>query len=75
MLSTHWVKRSAFGNSYILLSMCYVEIDCILILIFFVLFCFVCVLFVLVSNLLNSDTCSLNIYNNLVKVKMGKYVL
>ena len=23
------------------------------------------------SNLLNSDTCSLNIYNNLVKVKMG----
>ena len=25
-------KSSAFGNSYILLSMCYVEIDCILIL-------------------------------------------
>ena len=47
-------KSSAFGNSYILLSMCYVEIDCILILtliLFFVffLFCFVLVCFICLS--------------------------
>ena len=31
-------KNSALGNSHILLSMCFVEIDCILILILFFLF-------------------------------------
>ena len=50
------LKSSAFGNSHIWLSMCYVEIDCILILtliLFFVflffLFCFVLVCFICLS--------------------------
>ena len=48
MLSADWVKSSAFGNSHILLSMCFVEIDCILILILFLflfLFEFLCFVF------------------------------
>ena len=39
-------KSSAFGNSHILLSMCFVEIDCILILFLFLFLfeflCFIC---------------------------------
>ena len=52
MSSTHWVKSSALGNSYILLSMCYVEIDCILILIIIFYFFLVYVL-VFVFYLIN----------------------
>ena len=48
MLSIHWVKSSAFGNSHILLSMCYVEIDCILILILILFFVFFVLVYVLV---------------------------